>query len=81
MTVITVTDEQKAALLANGDRFEIRDRDGRVIMRARVDLPPDPPASAEWPAGWTKEELDRRDRESKTYTTAEVLERLRGLSK
>lgn len=77
MTHITVTDEEKAALLAKGERFEVRDRAGRVILRARADVPPDPPPSAEWPAEWTREELDRRRREGQRFTPEAGLEYIR----
>ena len=79
MVVLTVTDEQMAALLANGDPFEVRDRAGRVITAARADRPTGPPPG--FPPEWTKEELDRRVREGKRYTTTEVMEHLRGLTK
>ena len=79
MVVLTVTDEQKAELLAESDRFEVRDQAGQVVLVARAERPTGPPPG--FPAEWTKEELDRRVREDKRFTTAEVLEHLRGLSK
>lgn len=81
MVVLTVTDEKMAELLANGDRFEVRDSAGQSVMRARIVPTPDEPVVVEWPAEWTKEELDRRVREGNWRTTEQVMERLRGLTK
>jgi hypothetical protein len=84
MTVITVTDEQKAALLANGDRFEVRDQAGRVILIARAELADDllaPQGPTDSPSLCSVEELDRRVREGNWRTTDQVMERLRRLTK
>jgi hypothetical protein len=84
MVAITVSDELKAALLANGDRFEVRDQGGLVLFVGKAEWPELPdhlPGMEGLPTSWTTEELDRRRREEKSYTTAEVLEHLRGLTK
>jgi hypothetical protein len=84
MVVLTVTDEQKAALLANGDRFEVRDSAGQVVCVVRPEWPELPdhlPGMEGLPTTWTREELERRARESPCRTTEQVLERLRGLTK
>lgn len=85
MTVITVTDEQKAALLANGDLFAIQDTKGQLVMMAYAGGRPATPAETAELIGpgkkWTVEELDRRVQAGRWHTTAEVLEHLRGLTK
>ena len=80
MTRIVLDEDLKTKLRGLKERLEIIDEDGRVLgfVTPAVDrslyegvVPP-----------FSKEELDRREREGgRTYTTAEVLEYLKNLDK
>ena len=50
-------------------------------MTARTVPTADEPVVVDWPAEWTKDELDRRVRDGHWRTPEQVMERLRGLTK
>jgi hypothetical protein len=83
MSTVVIDAATRDKILAAGGVVEFRDEAGNLIGRfARTDGPPIPPAGYEIVGDWpSDEEIDRRERESKMYTAAEVEERLRQLRK
>lgn len=77
MSTIVVDKAMRAKLLAAGDLAEIRDESGQVIGRFLAAPPPVVYVmEGELPSD---EEIDRRLREGRGFSTEEVLERLRSL--
>ena len=79
MTTIVVDATMRKKLLAADQAIEFRDEAGNLVRRF-VDTangPPPVPDDVEP----TEEELDRREREERRYTSEQVLDRLRGLRK
>jgi len=77
MSTIVVDAAMRAKLLAAGDLAEIRDESGQVIGRFLAAPPPVIYVmEGELPSD---EEIDRRLREDRSFTTEEVMERLRSL--
>jgi hypothetical protein len=77
MSTIVVDAAMRAKLLAAGDLAEIRDERGQVIGRFVATPPPVVYVmEGELPSD---EEIDRRLREGRSYSTEEVMERLRSL--
>lgn len=77
MSTIVVDAAMRAKLLAAGDLAEIRDEHGQVIGRFLAAPPPVVYVmEGELPSD---EEIDRRLREDRGFTTDEVMERLRTL--
>ena len=83
MSTIVIDAATRDKLLAAGGVVEFRDEAGNLVGRfARTDGPPDAPPGYEIVGDWpSDEEIDRRLRESKRYSAAEVEERLRRLRK
>lgn len=83
MSTVVIDAALGAKLLAAGSVVEFRDESGKLIGRfARTDGPPTPPPGYEIIGDWpSDEEIERRLREDKRYTTDEVMERLRQLRK
>lgn len=77
MSTIVVDKAMRAKLLAAGDLAEIRDESGQVIGRFLAAPPPVVYVmEGELPSD---EEIDRRLREDRSFTTEEVMQRLRSL--
>jgi hypothetical protein len=81
MNAVVVDTATRDKLLAAGNGVvAVQDESGRLIGRFVVDGPPTPPAGyvieGEWPSD---EEIDRRLREDKRYSVAEVEAFLKGL--
>ena len=79
MTTIVVDADLRAKLLAAGQAIEFRDEAGNLVRRfvAIANGSPSTPEDIEP----SEEELDRREREERRYTSEQVLDRLRGLRK
>jgi hypothetical protein len=81
MTTVVIDAATRDKLLAAGSGWvELRDEAGKLIGKVILNTPPTPPPGyvieGEWPSD---EELDRRERDCKRYSAAEVEERLRKL--
>ena len=83
MNTVVVDAATRDKLLAAGNGVvAVQDETGKLIGRFVVDGPPTPPTGyvieGEWPSD---EELDRREREGKRYSAAEVKAFLAGLKR
>jgi hypothetical protein len=81
MNTVVIDAATRDKLLAAGGVVEFRDEAGNLIARfTRIDGPPTPPTGYEIVGDWpSDEEIDRRLRESKRYTAAEVEAFLAGM--
>lgn len=68
-------------LMAAGSPFELRDETGKLLARyIRVDAPPVPPEGYEIEGDWpSREEIERRKREGRWHSTADVIAHLKSL--
>ena len=80
-TVIVVDAALREKLLSATGEVELRDENGVLLVKGVRPLgPPVPPPGYEIDGEWpSDEEIERRLREGKWYTTEQVLERLRAL--
>lgn len=77
MNAVVIDTATRDKLLAAGGEVEVRDESGAVIGKfVKVTRMGKYLIEGEWPSD---EELDRRSREGRTFTAAEVEERLRKL--
>jgi hypothetical protein len=80
MTAIVVDSTLRAKLLASGGAAEIRDENGTLIGRFVGTATNGGDLMADL-VEISDEELDRREREDRRFTSDQVLDRIRGLRK
>ena len=83
MNTVVIDATTREKLLAAGDAAELRDEAGNLVGRfSRSDGPPAPPPGYEIVGEWpSNDEIERRLRDSKRYTAAEVEAFLAGMNR